>query len=144
MLGSKNKNSGHYDTLISNKSEFVGNLHFSGGLHIDGRIKGNIVADDKSGAVVRISETGVVEGEIRVPNVIINGCVKGNVFSSQHIELAKKADVQGDVHYTIMEMVMGAQVNGSLVHQADAKGKNGKGRNSEPSLAEVDTAEKVD
>lgn len=55
MLGSKNKNSGHYETLISNKAEFVGNLHFSGGLHIDGRIKGNIIAEDKSGAVVRIS-----------------------------------------------------------------------------------------
>jgi len=143
VLGSKNKNSGHYETLISNKPEFVGNLHFSGGLHIDGRIKGNIIAEDKSGAVVRISETGVVEGEIRVPNVIINGRVAGNVYSSQHIELAKKADVQGDVHYTIMEMVMGAQVNGALVHQADPKAK-GKARKQEPMAPEAVVAEKVD
>ncbi|MGK0444661.1 MAG: cytoskeletal protein CcmA (bactofilin family) [Bermanella sp.] len=126
MLSSKSKNPGHYDTLISNKSEFIGDLHFSGGLHIDGRIKGNLIADEQSGAVVRISETGVVEGEIRVPNIIINGTVVGNVYSGQHIELAKKAVVNGDVHYGMMEMVMGAQVNGSLIHQASDK--NGKGR----------------
>ena len=142
MLGSKNKNSGHFDTLISNKSEFVGNLHFSGGLHIDGKIKGNIIAEDKSGAVVRVSETGIVEGEIRVPNVIINGRVNGNVYSSQHVELAKKAEVTGDVHYTIMEMVMGAQVNGSLVHQADQKGR--KGRKPEAAIPEIEPTEKVD
>lgn len=142
MLGSKNKNSKHFDTLISNKSEFVGDLHFSGGLHIDGRVKGNILAEDKSGAVVSVSETGIIEGEIRVPNVIINGRVLGNVHSSQHIELAKKAEVTGDVHYTIMEMVMGAQVNGSLVHQADQKGR--KGRKQESSVTETESAVKVD
>lgn len=143
MLGGKAKNTGHYDTLISNKSEFIGDLHFSGGLHIDGRIKGNLVADEQSGAVVRISETGVVEGEIRVPNVIINGTVIGNVYSGQHVELAKKALVNGDVHYNMMEMVMGAQVNGSLIHQG--KDKNGKGRKvQEPSVGLDEAETKVD
>jgi len=143
MLGGKAKNTGHYDTLISNKSEFIGDLHFSGGLHIDGRIKGNLVADEQSGAVVRISETGVVEGEIRVPNVIINGTVIGNVYSGQHVELAKKALVNGDVHYNMMEMVMGAQVNGSLIHQGAEK--NGKGRKGKEPIVDIDATEtKVD
>ena len=122
MLGNKNtKPTGHYDTLISNKSEIRGDIRFSGGLHVDGIIKGNIVADDESGAVLRISETGHVEGEIRVPNVIINGEVIGNVYASKHIELAKNANVSGDVHYVMMEMVMGARVNGNLVHQEENK-----------------------
>jgi len=143
MLGNKPKNTGHYDTLISNKSEFIGDLHFTGGLHIDGRIKGNLIADEQSGAVVRISESGVVEGEIRVPNVIINGSVVGNVYSGQHIELAKKALVNGDVHYNMMEMVMGAQVNGSLIHQGQAK--NGKGRKQTEPTVNLEPAEsKVD
>lgn len=143
MLGNKNKATGHYDTLVSNKSEFIGDLHFSGGLHIDGRIKGNLIADEQSGAVVRISETGVVEGEIRVPNIIINGTVVGNVYSGQHVELAKKALVNGDVHYNMMEMVMGAQVNGSLIHQG--KDKNGKGRKSKESTLGIEGTEtKVD
>lgn len=134
MLGSKNKNT-HFDTFISNKTEFEGDLKFSGGLHVDGRIKGNIIADDQSGALVRVSETASVEGEIRVPNVIINGHVTGNVYCSQHIELAKKAMVNGDVHYTMMEMVMGAQVNGNLLFTGEEGSK--KGRKREPGLAEA-------
>jgi len=136
MLGSKDKNPGHYDTLISNKSEFIGDLHFSGGLHIDGKIKGNIIASDDSAAVVRISESGLVEGEIKAPNIIINGQVVGNLYSQQHIELAKKAVVNGDVHYTMMEMVMGAQVNGNLIHQAMEKGRKGR-KTKEPVVAEL-------
>lgn len=132
MLSSKNKNTGHYDTVISNKSEFSGDLRFTGGLHIDGKIKGNIIAEADSGAVVRISETGLVEGEIHAPNIIINGQVIGNVFSGSHIELAKNAVVTGDVNYTMMEMVMGAQVNGSLIHRTVEK--NGKGRKAAPAL----------
>lgn len=141
MLSSKNKNPGHFDTLISNNSEIKGNLHFSGGLHIDGKVSGNILADADSNAVVRISESGIVEGEIKAPNIIINGRVIGNVYSSSHLELAKKAMVNGDVHYTMMEMVMGAQVNGSLIHQTEQK--NGKGRKQkDPVLAEDGSAEK--
>jgi cytoskeletal protein CcmA (bactofilin family) len=141
MLSSKNKNPGHYDTLVSGKSKILGDVHFSGGLHIDGKIKGNIVADEQSSAVVRISETGVVEGEIRAPNIIINGQVIGNVHSHKHIELAKKAVVTGDVYYTMMEMVMGAQVNGNLIHQTNEKPK--KGRKQDGQAAGSSAADEV-
>lgn len=138
MLGNKNtKPTGHYDTLISNKSEIRGDIRFSGGLHVDGIIKGNLLADDDSGAVLRISETGHVEGEIRVPNVIINGEVIGNVYASKHIELAKNANVSGDVHYVMMEMVMGAQVNGNLVHQGESNRAQGKKDNKREAVVSI-------
>lgn len=114
---------GHYDTIISNKAEIVGDLKVNGGLHVDGKVKGNIIAEDGSSAVVRISEKGLVEGEIRAPKIIINGTVKGDVYSSSHIELAQKASVIGDVHYIMMEMVMGARVNGKLLHRNEVKEK---------------------
>jgi len=126
VFNSKNKNPGHYDTFISQKTEIVGDVHFSGGLHIDGKVKGNIIADDQSGALVRVSESAMIEGEINAPNIIINGHVVGNVIAHQHIELAAKAAVSGDVSYTMMEMVMGAQVNGSLIHQTAEKPKKGR------------------
>lgn len=113
-------------TLISVKAEINGDIRVSGGLHVDGRIKGNILADPDSGAAVRISDKGLVEGEIRAPNIVINGEVKGDVYSSEHIELAKKAVVTGDVHYVMMEMVMGAKVNGKLLHVATDKSKKVK------------------
>lgn len=106
----------HYDTLVSSKTEIIGDLHFTGGLHVDGKVKGCVIAEDDSVAVVRISDHGVIEGEVRAPNVIINGQVLGDVYSSEHVELAANAVVNGTVHYNLIEMVMGAQVNGSLVH----------------------------
>lgn len=107
-----------YDTLISNQMEVRGDLHFSGGLHIDGKVYGSVVADPDSKAVVRVSDHGLVEGEVKAPHVIINGKVDGDVYSSEHVELAGNAVVNGTVHYKLIEMVVGAQVNGNLVHQS--------------------------
>ncbi|WP_299775194.1 polymer-forming cytoskeletal protein [uncultured Pseudoteredinibacter sp.] len=103
-------------TLISKATEIVGDLHFKGNLEIEGRVKGNIVAEDGSDARVRVMDGGEVEGEIRAPSIVVNGKVSGNVNSSKHIELAEKAIVQGNVNYHLIEMVKGAQVNGSLVY----------------------------
>ncbi len=128
MFSSKDKGTNtHYDTLISVKTEITGDVKFTGGLHIDGVIKGNLVAEAGSGAVVRVSDKGRVEGQITAPNVIINGRVVGDVHAGEYIELAKKAQVTGDVYYQAMEMVLGAEVNGKLHHQAkaDARGKKG-------------------
>lgn len=124
MFGSKEKTSNqHYDTLISSKTEIIGDVKFTGGLHVDGVVKGSLFAEAGSSAVVRISDKGRIEGQITAPNVIINGKVIGDVHATEYIELAKKAEVTGDVYYQMMEMVLGAQVNGKLNHQA--KGKKG-------------------
>ncbi len=122
MFGSKEKaNNPHYDTLISSKTEIVGDVKFTGGLHIDGVVKGNLIAEPGSSAVVRISDKGRVEGQINAPNIIVNGKVIGDVHATEYIELAKKAEVNGDVYYQMMEMVLGAQVNGKLNYQAKSK-----------------------
>jgi cytoskeletal protein CcmA (bactofilin family) len=106
------------DALIGHKSEIRGDISFSGGMHVDGVVKGNVHADRDSGSVLSVSERGMIEGEIHVPNIILNGTVKGDVYAGEHIELAEKARVLGDVYYTMIEMVRGAEVNGSLVHQS--------------------------
>lgn len=110
-------------TLVSKATEITGNMHFSGVLEVEGKIRGNIYADDDSSAEVRIRESGLVQGEIKVPVVIINGLVEGDVHSSQHLELAAKARVVGNVYYHLIEMVMGSEVNGSLCHRSSADQK---------------------
>lgn len=110
------KLNGPANTLISRCTEVVGDIHFSGELIIEGRVKGNIYAEDDSDAVIRVSEKGAVEGEICVPSAIINGLVQGDVRSAKHIELAAKATVVGNVYYNLIEMVMGSEVNGNLMH----------------------------
>jgi len=107
-------------TLISKATEITGDVHFSGVLEVEGKVRGNIYADDDSSAEVRVRERGLVQGEIKVPSVIINGLVEGDVHSTQHLELAAKARVVGNVYYHLIEMVMGSEVNGSLCHRASA------------------------
>jgi len=122
MFSSKDKTAAsHYDTLISPKTEIMGDIKFKGGLQVEGTVKGNLIAEANSGAVVRISDTGRVEGQINAPNVVVNGAIVGDIYAGEYIELAKKARIQGDVYYHMMEMVLGAEVNGSLIHQGKDK-----------------------
>lgn len=102
-------------TLISAATELQGNLKFDGELIVEGRVTGDISAADDSDAVLKVTDQGIIEGEINVPNVVINGTVRGDIHAGKHIELAAKAVITGDVHYRLIEMVMGARVNGSLL-----------------------------
>lgn len=114
----KTLNASNVTTLISKATEITGDIHFTGTLEIEGRIFGNIYADDDAAASVRVRETGLVKGDIQSPLIIINGLVEGDVYSSNHIELAAKARVTGNVYYHLIEMVMGSEVNGSLSHRS--------------------------
>ncbi len=109
-------------TLISCDTEVIGDIHFSGELIIEGRVRGSIFAEDASESIVRVADKGVVEGEIKAPSAVVNGLVEGNVHCSKHIELASKAIVVGDLHYNLIEMVLGSEVNGKLVHITATEG----------------------
>lgn len=108
-------------SLIARGMEFHGDLHFSGILEIEGVIVGNIIAHDDVVAEVRIREAGVVKGLVRAPVVIVNGVVEGDIYSSNHIELAAKARITGNMYYHLMEMVLGCVVHGQLIHKASAE-----------------------
>jgi cytoskeletal protein CcmA (bactofilin family) len=107
-------------TVVGPGTEIHGNISFSGGLHVDGMIKGNVTGDQTGSATLSLSELGIIEGEVRVPVVILNGAVLGNVFASDRIELAPKSKVTGDVTYNLIEMAVGAEVNGRLLHKDGA------------------------
>lgn len=115
----KSTRSGKIDTLIGQSTEVRGDIIFTGGLHVDGTLKGNVIADQDSGSVLSLSEKGRIEGEVRVPNVVLNGSVVGDVYATTHIELAPHARVNGNVYYNIIEMARGSEVNGNLVHRGE-------------------------
>ena len=120
--GKKDKNSqfaagGH--TLFDHAVEIHGNVRFAGTLDIEGTVVGDIIAEEGTEAIVRLRDRGIVEGQIHAPKVIINGSISGDIYASKHLELAANAVVNGNVHYTVIEMVKGAQVNGALVHIAE-------------------------
>lgn len=115
----KPKQTAKIDSLVGQNTEIRGDLVFSGGLHIDGKVKGNVIAADGDDSVLTLSERGTIEGEVKVPNVVVNGTVIGDVHAMSHVELAAQARVHGNVYYTLIEMAMGAEVNGNLVHRAE-------------------------
>lgn len=116
--GSKRRNT-KIDTLVGRNTEVTGDISFEGGLHIDGLVKGNILAESGSSSVLSVSEAGSVEGEVRVPHIALNGSVIGDVYATERIELGPRARVSGNVFYHLIEMAAGAEVNGKLVHRAN-------------------------
>ncbi|MDI1301209.1 MAG: polymer-forming cytoskeletal protein [bacterium] len=110
--GSRYKGNNYKDhSYVACNTEVLGDIKFAGGLHVEGKVTGNIVSEDGS-----LHVHGEVIGEIHVPHIVINGVVRGNVYAGEHIELASKAMVNGNVYYKSMEMMLGAQVNGSLLY----------------------------
>lgn len=103
-------------TVIGIGTEIQGDLHFTEGLHLDGAVKGNVTGDPETHSTITVSEQGLIEGDVRVDNLILNGTVIGDVYVNGRAELASAARVTGTVYYRLLEMAMGAEVNGQLVH----------------------------
>jgi cytoskeletal protein CcmA (bactofilin family) len=119
MLGKKSRNQAPIGTLVGADTRVQGDIEFSGGCHVDGYVKGNVKATKDHQAVLSISERGCVEGSVMAPHVQLNGTVKGDVRATERVELGPKARVIGNVQYKLIEMSIGAEVNGKLVHESE-------------------------
>ncbi|EDY86209.1 integral membrane protein CcmA involved in cell shape determination [gamma proteobacterium HTCC5015] len=118
MWGSSSKfKSAKLDTMVGPNTEVRGDVVFEGCLHVDGVVKGNITAKDTESSMLTLNRGGRVEGEIHVPNLLIDGEVEGDVYASNRVELSTHAEVSGNVYYNLLEMAMGASINGNLVHR---------------------------
>ncbi|MBC3869877.1 bactofilin family protein [Undibacterium oligocarboniphilum] len=117
MFSRKVKNT--IDSLIGSATKIEGDLHFKGGLRIDGHICGNVIADTESSSMLIISEQAIIDGEVRAAHVVVNGVINGPVISTELLELQPKARISGDVHYKTLEMLSGALVSGKLTHDAE-------------------------
>ena len=104
------------DTLIGAGSVIQGNISFSGGMRIDGEVNGNIVAIPGKPSTLVLSEQGCVNGDVSVTHLVINGSICGTVTASEFLELHAKARVTGDVNYKILEIQVGAVLEGRLIN----------------------------
>ena len=116
MWGNSKIRSAKIETLIGQSIEVDGDLNFNGGLHLDGKIKGNVSSEKGSNSVLIVSEQGRISGDVSVCYAVINGTIKGNVYVSEKLELSHKARITGNVHYNMLEMASGASVNGNMLH----------------------------
>ncbi len=114
---SKKMGTDNVETIIGRNTEISGDIVFRGGLYVDGKVNGNIKAEEDAESLLVLNPEGVIEGEIQVPNMVINGQVKGDVHTTDKVVLNNQARIDGDVYYSLLEMEMGAAINGNLVHQ---------------------------
>jgi cytoskeletal protein CcmA (bactofilin family) len=117
MFGKTGKPTGKIDSLIGAGTTIEGNVVFSGGLRIDGEVRGNVTAKGDAQSTLVISEQACIDGEVSVSHLVVNGTVNGPIRSDGFLELQPRARVTGDVEYNSIEMHLGAIVQGRLVHQ---------------------------
>jgi cytoskeletal protein CcmA (bactofilin family) len=135
MLGKKSRNQAPIGTLVGAETRINGDIEFSGGCHVDGYVKGNVRAAKDDQSMLSISERGCIEGTVVVPHVLLNGTVKGDVRAAQRVELGPKARVIGNVQYKLIEMSIGAEVNGKLIHESETAAAKGAGRQAAVAVA---------
>ncbi len=124
MFGKRNsKPQNRIDSLIGAGTRIEGDVHFSGGLRVDGEVDGNVIANPGKPSTLVLSEHGSVDGEIKVTHLVVNGLVTGPVFAFEYLELQSKAKLIGDVHYKTLEIQLGAIIEGKLIHLAEVSDK---------------------
>ena len=122
-------------SLIGIGTQIMGDINFSGGLRIDGRVRGNITAMGDKFSSLALSDNASIEGEIYVSHAVINGTVIGPVHAVECLELQAKARVSGDVYYRALEIQLGAAIEGVLVHQDHQDRINKSDQEKVPELA---------
>jgi cytoskeletal protein CcmA (bactofilin family) len=105
-----------YDTMIGKETEISGDIRFTGGLHIDGKVIGNVIGLSDVGCALSLGQSGFIAGSLDVAYVRIDGTITGDVRAIQAAELAPGARIQGALYYGMLEMSKGAEVNGKLLH----------------------------
>ncbi len=118
MFGGRKKNPS-IDTLVGCNSRVDGDIRFGGGFHVDGYVKGNIKAAADTLSIISISERGTIEGTVSAPEILLNGTIIGDAVAGHRILLGPNARVNGNVYYNLIEMAIGAEVNGKLIHRPD-------------------------
>ena len=126
MFGGKGGSKPHnnIECLIGSGTTVEGSIIFAGGLRVDGRVRGDVIAVEGKPGTLMLSDQAQIEGEIRVSHVVINGTVIGTVHAMEYVELQPKANVTGDVHYKTLEIQLGAVVQGRLVYESEDQSKN--------------------
>jgi cytoskeletal protein CcmA (bactofilin family) len=134
MFGRRKQTSTRIDTLLGKAATLHGDLEFAGGLHLDGRVIGNVRSSTEDGGALSVSESGLIEGTVEVTSIVMNGTVNGDMHARERLVLGGKARVNGNVYYGVIEMAPGAVITGKLIPL-------GESSNSGQAAAQPQTAE---
>ena len=125
MFNRREKTATRIDTLIGRTASVLGDIEFAGGLHVDGRITGNVQVAAGATASLSVSEHGIIEGSVEATQVVVNGTVNGDIHAAERVILGARARVRGNVSYGVIEMALGAEITGRLIPASTAVAQAG-------------------
>ena len=101
-------------TLIDKDIVISGDTTYTGGIRVDGKIKGNLKVHGDEGSLLIMGYGSTITGDVEVEKAIINGEINGNVKCHDYLELNTNAIVNGSIEYDIIEIHEGSKINGNL------------------------------
>lgn len=122
MFGRGSKPPTTIDILIGKTARIHGDVDFAGGLHLDGRVQGNVRAEGDAASMLSVSEGGCIEGSVEAGHVVLNGTVTGDIYAGERLVLGPRSKVHGDVYYRVIEAALGAEIQGRLVPLREGDG----------------------
>ncbi len=117
MFGRDSRSNARIDTLVGKSAKVAGDVEFTGGLHLDaGRVAGNVRADNDPTATLSVERDGrhraATSSAQRRAETARSGATS---CARDRVVLGATARVQGNVHYGVIEMTLGAEIKGKLV-----------------------------
>lgn len=103
------------NTIVGKGATFDGLLEISGGLRVDGTVKGKISSAD----IVLIGPSGTVDADIEAKETVIGGAVKGNIKAPDKVELQAKSQVEGNIVTYSLVVEQGAVFHGNCQMKKD-------------------------
>jgi len=97
------------NNLLGNGTKFEGKLKSAGDIRVDGNFNGEISIN----GTLSIGESGLVEGDIHAPLVVISGRFRGNIFAETRVEILPPANVYGEIEAPTIILQDGAIFEGN-------------------------------
>jgi cytoskeletal protein CcmA (bactofilin family) len=140
MLGIPRRRTDSIDSLIGAGTRIEGDLAFSGGLRIDGEVRGNIIAAPARPSVLVIGATGRVQGEMRAARMVVSGEVAGSIDATELLEVLPGARISGELRYGALEVHPGAVLQVALRRTAPATAPEPLEQPAQPALPAASAA----
>lgn len=106
-------------TFFGKNTKLDGKLTFEGTVRIDGHFRGEISADGN----LIVGEEGVIEADIHVSYIRINGEIHGNIFAHQRVDIRAPGKVFGNILAPTVVIDEGVIFEG-MTRMYQAKGAN--------------------
>ena len=120
MFGIRPSHPHRIDALIGAGTRIDGDIAFSGGLRIDGEVRGDVIAAPGQPSVLVIGEHGRVQGKVRAVRMVVSGVVSGSIHAAEFLEVHSSARISGELRYGALEVQPGARLEVTLACEAPA------------------------